>query len=41
MQYNNKVEMVPSNIVANIFKFKKEAFFEVAEPERENVKVQF
>lgn len=41
MQYNNKVEMVPSNIVANIFKFKKEAFFEAAEPERENVKVQF
>ncbi|MBE6154508.1 MAG: LemA family protein [Firmicutes bacterium] len=41
MQYNNKVEMVPSNIVANIFKFKTEAFFEVNESERENVKVKF
>ena len=25
--YNNKVEMVPSNIIASIFKFKKETFF--------------
>ena len=39
--YNNKVEMVPSNIIASIFKFKKEAFFEVAEAERENVQVKF
>lgn len=41
MQYNNKVEMVPSNIVASIFKFKKETFFEAAEAERENVQVKF
>ena len=41
MQYNNKVEMVPSNIVANIFKFKQEKFFEAQEAEKENVKVQF
>ncbi len=41
MQYNNKVETVPSNIVANIFKFGKEAFFQAAEEERENVKVKF
>lgn len=38
---NNKVEMFPSNIVANMFKFKKEAFFEVDESQRENVKVSF
>ena len=31
MQYNNKVEMVPSNIVASIFKFQKQAFFEAVE----------
>lgn len=39
--YNNKVETVPSNIIASIFKFKKEAFFEAGEAERENVKVKF
>ena len=39
--YNNKIEMVPSNIVASIFKFKKETFFEVQEAERENVQVKF
>ena len=39
--YNNKVEMVPSNIIASLFKFKKEAFFEANETERENVQVKF
>ena len=39
--YNNKVEMVPSNIIASIFKFKKETFFEANEAERENVQVKF
>ena len=41
LMYNNKVEMVPSNIVASIFGFKKETFFEADEKERENVKVKF
>ncbi len=41
MQYNNKVEMVPSNIVASLFKFKKETFFAANETERENVQVKF
>lgn len=41
LMYNNKVEMVPSNIIASIFKFKKEAFFEANETERENVQVKF
>ena len=31
-QYKNKVEMFPSNIVANIFGFKVEPFFEVESP---------
>ena len=39
--YNNKVETIPSNIIASIFKFEKEAFFEAAAEEKENVKVQF
>ncbi len=41
MQYNNKVEMVPSNIVAGMFKFTKETFFQANETERENVQVKF
>ena len=38
---NNKIEMFPSNIVAGMFKFTKEAFFEATDSERENVKVSF
>ena len=41
LQYNNKVQTIPSNIVAAIFGFKTEPFFEAAAEERENVKVQF
>ena len=38
---NNKVEMFPSNIIAKLFGFKKEAFFE-AEPEAKSApKVSF
>ena len=41
MVYNNKVSMVPSNIIASLFKFEKEAFFEANETERQNVQVKF
>jgi LemA protein len=42
MRYNNKCEMVPSNIVANMFGFERAEFFEVeVESEREPIKVQF
>jgi len=41
LMYNNKIEMFPSNLVASIFKFNKESFFEADEKERENVKVKF
>jgi LemA protein len=41
LTYNNKIEVVPSNIVASLFKFQKSAFFEAKEAERENVKVEF
>ncbi len=42
LQYNNKVEMFPSNIVAGLFRFERASFFEVSDKaERENVKVQF
>ncbi len=41
LTYNNKVETIPSSIIASIFGFKKEAFFEAAAAERENVEVKF
>lgn len=42
MKFNNKVEMFPSNIVANMFKFEQAEFFEVKdEAQREAPKVQF
>ena len=39
--YNIKVAMVPSNIIASLFRFEKEAFFEANETERQNVQVKF
>lgn len=41
LNYTNKVEMFPSNIIAKIFGFKKEAFFEVDEASKEVPKVEF
>ena len=40
--FNNKTEMFPSNIIAGMFGFKKEAFFEIEDPaERVVPKVSF
>jgi len=42
MRYNNKCEMVPSNVVAGMFGFERAEFFELEdEGQREPVKVQF
>ena len=42
MNYNNKIEMFPSNIVAGIFNFGPATMFEVSdESERENIEVKF
>ena len=41
LTYQNKLEMFPSNLIANIFGFKPEAFFEASEEERKNVEVKF
>lgn len=41
LKYKNKLEMFPSNIVAAIFGFKPEPFFEASETDREVPKVQF
>lgn len=42
MQFNQTIQQVPTNIVANMFNFRERAFFEVEDKaEREPVKVQF
>lgn len=41
MVYKNKLEMFPSNIIASMFNFKPEEFFEAPEEEKEVPKVQF
>ena len=41
LKLNNKIEMFPSNIIAKMFNFKQEVFFEADKSERENVKVKF
>ena len=42
MHFNNKVEMFPSNIVASLFNFAKQPFFEIEDAtERAVPKVQF
>ena len=41
LNYNNKVEMFPSNLVAGLFKFEKAVFFEASEKDKEVPKVQF
>ncbi len=41
LTYNNKVQMVPSNIIANLFGFKTSPYFEVEKQDREAPKVSF
>jgi LemA protein len=42
MFFNNKIQMFPSNIVAGMFNFKEEEFFELEDPaEKEVPKVEF
>lgn len=40
--FNNKIEMFPSNVIAGMFNFRPQEFFEIEEPtQREVPKVQF
>ena len=41
LRYNNQIQVFPANIIANMFGFKEEKFYEAQEDERENVKVDF
>lgn len=40
-QFNTKCDLFPSNIIANLFRFKHRQFFEVAGEEKKAVKVKF
>ncbi|MFH1548586.1 MAG: LemA family protein, partial [Candidatus Omnitrophota bacterium] len=39
--FNNKIQMVPSNIIAGMFNFKSQEFFEVEGQEKAVPKVKF
>jgi LemA protein len=41
LDFNTKVQVFPSNIIANMLGFKQEPFFETAEEERKKVEVKF
>ena len=41
LMYNNKIQMFPSNLIAGMFGFKEEKFFEATDAEKENVQVKF
>ena len=41
LKYNNKIEVIPSNIVAHMFHFEKKAFFEAVGEERDVPTVSF
>jgi LemA protein len=39
--FNTKIEVFPSNIIAGMLNFAKREFFEASEGEKENIKVEF
>lgn len=39
--YNNKIEVVPSNLIAHLFGFKPAKLFEIEEYKKENVNIKF
>lgn len=41
LDYNTRVKVFPGNLIANMFAFKEEQFFEAGEEERKKVEVKF
>lgn len=39
--YNNKIEVVPSNLIASLFGFKHAQLFEIEEYKKENINIKF
>ena len=40
-RFNTKIQTIPTNIIANMGKFRQAPFFEIDDTERQNVSVQF
>ena len=41
MDYNNRIEMFPTNVFANLLNFKEEKFLETPAEQKKNIKVSF
>lgn len=41
LEFNTKIQLFPQVVIANMFNFKREEFFEAGEEDRKNVKVKF
>jgi len=41
LAFNNKIQVFPANIIAGLFGFKEQDYFEIEEAARKNVKVSF
>lgn len=41
LEYNNAIQMFPTNLIASLMRFQRRAFFEVSEAERQPVRVAF
>ena len=41
LEFNTKLQLFPSSVIANMFGFKPAEFFAASEEEKQNVKVQF
>ena len=41
LDYNNKIAVFPGNVIASVFGFKENEFFQTAAEEKKNVKVDF
>ncbi len=41
LEYNNKIQIFPTNLIANLFNFKPEEFFEAEEEDKKKVEVKF
>ena len=41
LKYKNKIEIFPGNMIASLFKFESEPFFEVSDNERDVPKIKF
>lgn len=39
--YNNKIEIIPSNLIASLFGFKPAQLFEIEEYKKENINIKF